>query len=276
MSDPTAAPAKSPAIHIFDGATRAADAAAKAAAAIIRSRLQSEGHARLLLATGNSQVEMMHRLVREPDIDWARVEAFHLDEYVGLPADHPASFRRWIKTRFSDRVRPRVTHFIAGDSPALEEDIGAYGCLLLAAPIDIAFVGIGENGHIAFNDPHVADFSDPLVIKRVTLDQACRTQQVGEGHFCDLASVPREAISVTCSGLFRARAWICCVPDGRKAAAVSRSLEGIITTACPGSLVQRHPTAAVFLDAASASQLSPAFIKSKCHVHPAQASLSRA
>lgn len=219
-----------------------------------------------MVGTGNSQLAMVEYLGAEKGIDWSRVEAFHLDEYVGLPASHPASFRLWIRTRFAEKVKPKVTHYLEGDARDLDAMVRDYERMLSAAPVDLAFVGIGENGHIAFNDPHVADFNDRVLVKRVTLDEACRNQQVGEGHFPSQSAVPAEAISVTCTGLLRARKWICCVPDRRKARAVVGALEGPIGTACPGSLVQRHPDAEVFLDAASAALLSADFIQSHCEV----------
>ncbi len=183
-----------------------------------------------MVATGNSQVQFIAELVSCPDIDWKRVEIFHMDEYVGLAPDHPASFRHWIKTHLADKVHPARVHYLAADAPDLEAEIWRYAELLLAAPIHLAFVGFGENGHISFNDPPIADFDDPRTVKRVALDKACRLQQVGEGHFPDLSSVPKEALTVTCPGLFRARAWICCVPDTRKAEAVRNALEGPIST----------------------------------------------
>ena len=220
-----------------------------------------------MVGTGNSQLQMIGFLTQERNIDWSRVDAFHLDEYVGLPANHRSSFRYWIRHHFVEQVRPRSINYIEGDAADLPMMIQAYGRQLLAAPIDIAFVGIGENGHIAFNDPHVADFKDPVAIKRVALDEACRRQQVGEGHFTDVDSVPKEAISVTCTGLFRADRWICCVPDLRKAKAIKGSLEGPLTPQCPGSLINQHPSAALFLDRESASLLSPEYLAAKCRVH---------
>lgn len=208
-----------------------------------------------MVATGNSQIAFMDALTRQ-SIDWNRVDVFHMDEYLGISDDHSASFRLWIKTRLEDKVHPRHMHYIQGDSPDPDAEILRYSALLEAAPIDVAFVGFGENGHVAFNDPPTADFNDPLTVKRVQLDEACRQQQAGEGHFKDLASVPREAITVTCPGLFRARAWVSCVPEGRKAKAVKCALEGPISTACPASLIRNHPDATLYLDADSAALLS--------------------
>ncbi len=179
-----------------------------------------------------------------------------MDEYVGISATHPSSFRYWIRTRLEERVHPRAAHYIEGDAPNTAHAISAYTSLLEEAPIDLAFVGFGENGHIAFNDPPVADFHDPKILKVVTLDEACRRQQAGEGHFDDTASVPEEALTITCPGLFRAAAWVCCVPEARKAEAVRAALEGPISETCPASLVRRHPNAYVFLDVDSASKLS--------------------
>jgi glucosamine-6-phosphate deaminase len=254
-------------VDIFENRTAASAAAAAAAAVAIRGALKAKSRARILVGTGNSQLEMIGFLTREPDIEWSRVEAFHLDEYVGISRDHPAGFRQWIRTRFADKVRPAITHYLEGDAADLDRMVEDYGRKLMAAPIDLAFVGIGENGHIAFNDPHVANFEDPVVVKRVTLDPVCRRQQVGEGHFPDINSMPQQALTVTCSGLFRAEKWICCVPDSRKAAAVKGSLEGPVTTACPGSLVHRHPWVALFLDMGSAALLSPEYVRTSCRVH---------
>lgn len=264
---PASAARRSLTVDIFPNGQLAAHAAANAAAGCLREILAQRGAARILVGTGNSQREMIRTLVRLPGIDWDKVVAFHLDEYVGLPADHPASFRRWIRQEFAEPARPQATHYIEGDAANLDDMMRDYSRRLLAGPIDLAFVGIGENGHIAFNDPHVADFNDVQVVKRVALDEACRRQQVGEGHFPNLETVPKEAVSVTCSGLFRAERWICCVPDRRKARAVQGSLEGPISPACPGSLARLHPSAALHLDADSASLLSTDTLKTHCRRH---------
>ena len=192
------------------------------------------------------------------DVDWKSVELFHMDEYAGMKADHPASFRHWIKQRLSDKIHPGKAHYLEADAADLEREIQRYSGLLADAPIDLAFVGFGENGHIAFNDPPVADFNDPALVKVVTLDEACRRQQAGEGHFANIDAVPKQAATVTCPGLFRARAWVCSVPERRKAEAVKNALEGPISEACPASLVRRHPNAYVYLDADSASLLTQA------------------
>jgi glucosamine-6-phosphate deaminase len=230
-------------------------AAATRAAEIITAAIRKTGRARVIVATGNSQLPLITALVKQP-VDWAAVEIFHMDEYAGMPSSHPASFRRWVKSRIEDVVHPSKANYLEGDAADLQAEMDRYVELLTAAPIDLAFVGIGENGHIAFNDPAVADFNDPLIVKRVILDEACRRQQAGEGHFPDPASVPREALTITCPGLFRAEAWVCSVPEARKAEAVRNSLEGPISEACPGSLLRRHPNTYLYLDSESASLLS--------------------
>ncbi len=242
-------------VHIFDSTSEMASAAARQGAKLITGAINQFGGARVLVATGNSQVQLVDALVNCSGVEWNRVELFHMDEYIGLPPEHPSSFRFWIKARLADKVQPIRVHYLKADALDIDAEIQRYSELLLAAPIHLAFVGFGENGHIAFNDPHVADFNDPVTVKRVVLDERCRRQQASEGHFPDLDSVPREALTVTCPGLFRALAWICCVSDARKAQAVREALEGPISTACPASLVRRHANATVFLDRESASLL---------------------
>jgi len=242
-------------VRIFRSPQELGAAAALDAAQIIRTAVEQQGRARIILDTGNSQLEMITALVDAPEVPWNRVEAFHMDEYVGMPASHPSSFRKWIKTRLEDRVHPGTVHYLEGDALDLNGEQGRYSGLLNAAPIDIAFVGFGENGHIAFNDPHVADFADKATVKRVLIDEISQRQQAGEGHFPNPESVPRDALTITCPGLFRAKAWLCCVPDLRKAVAVRDALEGPISAACPASIVRTHPNATVYLDMESASML---------------------
>lgn len=230
-------------------------AAAKAATILTPKDHVPDRRLRIVVGTGNSQEDLVKALAQTSSIDWSRVEVFHMDEYVGMSATHPASFRRWLRTRLADPVRPYKVHYLNGDVPNLEEECRRYGDLLRSEPIDVCFLGFGENGHIAFNDPHSADFNDPLVVKRVTLDEKCRLQQVGEGHFPNLETVPQEALTVTCPFLTSARCLICCVPERRKAEAVRDALEGPIDHSCPASLVRKHPQAFVFLDNESASLL---------------------
>jgi glucosamine-6-phosphate deaminase len=205
------------------------------------------------VATGASQFEFLDALTKRADVDWSRVEMFHLDEYLGIPAEHPASFRRYLLERF---IRPSGIeryHLLDGtkDPVAVCLEVGA---ALRSAPIDCAFVGIGENGHLAFNDPP-ADFhaSAPYIV--VQLDDACRRQQVGEGWFESIDEVPDRAISISIRQIMDAREIICVVPDARKAEAVKMSLEGPVTPDAPASILQEHPNTTVYLDEASASRL---------------------
>ncbi|HLH37646.1 MAG TPA: glucosamine-6-phosphate deaminase [Bryobacteraceae bacterium] len=232
-------------------------AAAQRAVEVISGAIRRKGQARIIVATGNSQIPSIHALV-ESAVDWSRVDVFHMDEYIGLSPDHPASFRRWIRERVAEKVHPRNVFYLAADAADLKAEVERYSKLLLAAPIDAAFLGFGENGHIAFNDPPFADFNDPATVKEVVLDAASRRQQVGEGHFPDLSSVPEKALTITCPGLFRAAHWICSVPERRKAEAVRNALTLEISEKCPATLVRRHPDARVFLDRESASLLKQA------------------
>lgn len=243
-------------VEVYASEADMGSAAAARAASIIQAALESRGRARVMVGTGNSQLSVIKSLTEEHSLDWSRITVFHMDEYVGIQPDHPASFRNWLKLKVTEKCRPAVVHYIAGDAPDVGMEIARYGRLLAEAPLDLAFVGFGENGHIAFNDPAFADFSDPAILKIVTLDDVCRRQQVGEGHFKNLAAVPEHAISVTCSELLRAKTWVSCVPESRKAQAVRNALEGPISTACPASIVRTHPHAHVFLDSASATLLA--------------------
>ena len=244
-------------VRIFASAADLGAAAAADTADIIRDAVAARGRARLILATGNSQLDMIGALVQLPDVPWASVEVFHMDEYAGMPATHLSSFRYWIRTRVEERVHPGMVQYLAGDAPDPEAEMERYSALLNAAPIDLAFVGFGENGHVAFNDPPVANFSDPLLAKVVDLDTACRRQQVNDGCFPALADVPRQAITITVPVFARAARLCCTVPGVRKAEAVRQALFGPIGPACPASMLRKHHNAAIFLDRGSASLLPP-------------------
>jgi len=237
--------------------TKAAGGAAAAgqAAGIMRAALAQKGRARIIIGTGNSQDEMIRALVVEPDLDWKRITVFHMDEYIGLPMTHPASFRGWLKRFVADVVHPGAVYYLNGEAPDLPAECRRYAELLDEAEIDICFIGFGENGHIAFNDPHVADFDAPRPIKAVEMDERCRMQQVGEGHFGTLADVPRRALSLSCPRLVSAENLICVVPEARKAEAVARAVTGPLSTECPATLVFTHPHCTVYLDRDSASRL---------------------
>jgi glucosamine-6-phosphate deaminase len=229
--------------------------AARTGAAYIRRALAERGEACIVLATGASQFEMLGHLVREPEIDWSRVTAFHLDEYVGMPMDHPASFRRYLKERFVDRLPQPIGafHYIDAETdPAAE--CRRLAEIIAPARVDVAFIGIGENGHLAFNDPP-ADFETDEPYLVVRLDEACRRQQMGEGWFSSLEEVPERAISMSVRRIMKSAAIVCTVPDERKAVAVARALEGPVTPEVPASILQRHPDCHLFLDAPAASRL---------------------
>jgi glucosamine-6-phosphate deaminase len=209
----------------------------------------------VIVATGNSQIAFIDALTTMSDVPWSNTVIFHMDEYVGMSADHPASFRKWIRERVVERVHPAAAHYLHGDAPDAEAECQRYTALLNEAPVDLAFVGIGENGHIAFNDPHVAKFDDPLTVRRVTLDDACRRQQAGEGHFPSFDDVPREALTLTCPALLRAAHLVCSVPDSRKAGAVAAAVNGPLTEQCPASILRTHDDARLYLDRESAALL---------------------
>jgi glucosamine-6-phosphate deaminase len=246
-------------VRVFSDKAALAREAAAHAARLIRGAIAERGTARILAATGGSQIGFLDALVRSPVVEWPKVDLFHLDEYIGLSADHPASFHRYLVDRLIRRTRIYSFHLLDGRAdPAAECE--RVGRLLAAAPVDVAFAGIGENGHIAFNDPP-ADFETDAPYLVVTLDEACRRQQVGEGWFPTLADVPERAISISVRQLLKTRAIISVVPDARKAEAVVRCLEGPVGPEAPASILRTHPDATVYLDAASSSLLSPGTIR---------------
>ena len=242
-------------IHTFRTKRETSEAAASEAAQILRDAIAARGKARMVVSTGNSQFDFIEALTAAKDVNWRRVEALHLDEYAGMPMSHPASFRLWLKMRVADRVPLLAMQYLNGDAPDTAAECRRYAALLEAEPVDVGLIGIGENGHIAFNDPPVADFQDPVSVKRVLLDEACRLQQVGEGHFPNLDAAPREALTVTCPAILRMKRLVCVVPERRKAEAVRCALRGPVTTACPASVLRNHPRASLYLDQESASLL---------------------
>lgn len=241
--------------QVFDSKAQLARSAAERAAGLIRGAVAERGRARIVVATGNSQLDFVEALTSMPDIPWPQVDIFHMDEYVGMNDSHPASFRKWIRERVVERVHPGSAEYLIGDAPDPAAECERYTALLQAGPIEVAFVGIGENGHIAFNDPPVADFNDPATVKVVELDEACRRQQVGEGHFVSMEEVPKHALTMTCPALMRANHLVCCVPDERKARAVAGAILGPLTQDCPASLLRTHPDARIYLDRPSAGLL---------------------
>lgn len=240
-------------IKIFSNSDELGRAAANAAAEILQDAISRRGQARIIAATGTSQFAFLRELTVLPQIAWKQVEMFHLDEYVGLPITHRASFRKYLLERLIKPSGMERYHLLDGeaDATAICQRIGAQ---LNAAPIDVAFVGIGENGHLAFNDPP-ADFSTEVPYLIVDLDEACRRQQVGEGWFSELTEVPRQAISMSIRQILKARKILCIVPDQRKAQAIKACLEGEICPATPASILRTHPDVTFYLDGASSSLL---------------------
>jgi glucosamine-6-phosphate deaminase len=221
---------------------------------VLRNAVAERGVAHAMFASGNSQLQFLEVLVADETVPWNSIIGFHMDEYVGIGAGHSASFARYMQERIVDRVAPRRFHLIDG----LAEPTGEcdrYAALLSAFPLDLCVLGIGENGHLAFNDPPVANFDDPLDVKVVELDVACRDQQVSEGHFPAFDLVPTDAITVTIPALLRARSVIVIVPEVRKAVPVAAAIDGPVTTACPASKLQDCDHATMYLEPASARRL---------------------
>lgn len=230
-------------------------AAAAQAADAIQQAIEEKGQANIILATGTSQFETIKSLTSS-GIDFSKVTMFHLDEYIDLPADHPASFRKYLKERFVDKVPAlKAVHFVEGDAENPQQECQRLGDIIAKNPIDVALIGIGENGHLAFNDPP-ADFEteQPYII--VELDEKCRAQQMGEGWFKTLEQVPRRAISMSIRQIIKSACLIVSVPEKRKAEAVKNALEGKVTNICPASILQTHKSCKIFLDSDAASQLS--------------------
>ena len=244
-------------LRVFNDKRSLGQAAAEQAATAIRRAITERGWARIIAATAASQLEFLDALTKSPGIEWEKVEAFHLDEYIGLPMTHPGSFRKMLMEQLVEKTGIRNYHLLEGDATDPSAAVREVGAQLASAPVDIAFLGIGENGHIAFNDPP-ADFNteDPYII--VELDEACRMQQVGEAWFSDISQVPKRAISMSARQILKAREILAVVPDKRKAQAVKACFEGEISPMAPASILRRHPNATVYLDWNSASLLGPA------------------
>lgn len=242
-------------LQVFEDRKHMAKHAAEFGAEQIRQALAAKRHVHIIVATGLSQMEMLHQLTDAPGLDWRRVSAFHLDEYIGLSFQHPASFRNYLWKHFASRLPVPLAHFeyIQADSDA-EKECKRLGAAIADVAIDVAFVGIGENGHLAFNDPP-ADFvsHEPYLV--VSLDKACRQQQVGEGWFASLDDTPQQAITMSIHQIMQSHCIVCTVPEERKAAAVARTLGESISPHVPASILRQHQNAYLFLDAAAAMQL---------------------
>ena len=241
-------------IRMFQDKTTLGRAAADQAASAIRRAIAERGSARIIAATAASQLEFLNALTQAPDLAWETVEAWHLDEYIGLPITHPGSFRKMLMEQLVSKTGIQKYHLLDGDAPDPQAVAREVGKQIASAPIDIAFLGIGENGHIAFNDPP-ADFNteEPYII--VNLDEACRQQQVGEAWYANISQVPTQALSMSAKQILKAREILAVVPDKRKAQAIKACFEGEISPTAPASILRRHPNATVYVDTNSASLL---------------------
>lgn len=244
-------------LKVFSDKASLGKAAADQGARAIRNAIATQGEARIIAATAASQLEFLDALTREQGIGWQKVEAFHLDEYIGLAATHPGSFRKMLVEQLIRKTGITRYHLLEGDASDPVEVTRRVGKALGSGPVDIAFLGIGENGHIAFNDPP-ADFltEEPYIV--VELDEACRRQQVGEAWFADISQVPRQAISMSARQILKAREILAVVPDRRKAQAIKTCFEGPVSSMAPASILRTHPNVTIYLDEDSASLLGPA------------------
>jgi glucosamine-6-phosphate deaminase len=255
MTTPKMFQADALSVRVYPTQTDLAADVAQLAQAHLQKVLAQKTSAAVILATGNSQIKFLEQLITLGGVDWSRITLFHMDEYLGIDANHTASFRRYMRERVEQRIKPKVFHYIEGDAALPLDECKRYAELLAARPIDLCCLGIGENGHLAFNDPPVASFDDPHKVKLVQLDRACRQQQVSEGHFPALEAVPRYAFTLTIPTLCSAARMLCIAPEKRKAQAVYDALRGPIATACPASILRRQAHATLFLDTESASLL---------------------
>ncbi len=242
-------------VRIYAGQRKLAADAARMAQEFLVQCLADRGSASAILATGNSQIQFLDELIKLGGVDWSKITLFHMDEYLGIDANHKASFRRYMRERVESRVQPKAFHYLQGDADQPLTECARYADLLQAQEIDLCCMGIGENGHLAFNDPHVAEFDDPWAVKLVSLDLKCRQQQVNEGHFPSVDDMPRFAYTLTISTLCAVRKIICIAPEKRKAQAVHNALRENVSTNCPASYLRTQPHAVLLLDQDSAALL---------------------
>ncbi len=242
-------------VMIFDTRTAMGNEAGAQAARCIRELLEKKKELNVIFAAAPSQNETLAALLAAEDIDWGRVNAYHMDEYVGLDPEHPAGFRNYLRRTVFDRIPLKSVNLINGNAPDAKEEAKRYGELLREHPADVCLLGVGENGHLAFNDPPVADFEDRNLAKVVELEERCRRQQVNDGCFELLEQVPAHAITVTIPGLTRAGHMFCSVPGTAKAEAVRDMLNGTVSCRCPASILTTHPGAVLYLDQGSAGYL---------------------
>ena len=230
-------------------------AAAEEAREVIRKAIEAQGHANIIIATGNSQLTFLEALSELDGIDWAKVNIFHMDEYVGIDPNHPASFHKFLHEHFIDIVKPRNFFPVPGEAENIEEACNEYEKLLRENPADLCVLGIGENGHLAFNDPPLARFDDPRWVKVVQLTEPCKSQQVGEGHFKSIDEVPKAAITLTIPALLAAKRVLAIVPEARKAEIVYQTLTGPINPLCPASILRQTRHTHLYLDANSGARV---------------------
>jgi len=242
-------------VRVYSSARAAGQAAAEFAAAALRELSAQRNAVGIIFATGVSQFETLHALTSIPDLPWKKVHGFHMDEYIGIDENHPASFRRYLRERLTSRVPMAAFHEIDGNAPDLEKVRSEYMEKLSAADPQICLLGIGENGHLAFNDPHEADFDDPEAMKVVRLDRACREQQLAEGWFPSIDQVPKQALTLTIPTLLKVPRLVASVPGRRKAASVGRTLRDLISADWPATILRTHPDVTIFLDEESAAEL---------------------
>ena len=241
-------------VRIFENPEKLGETAAFSVAEKLFQTIAEKGYANLVLATGASQFEFLNHLQKHK-IDWKKITVFHLDEYKGMADTHPASFRKYLKERILENVQPKQAYYLEGDAVDVDAAVLNYENLLKKHPIDVACIGIGENGHIAFNDPPVADFNDTGLVKVVELDEACRRQQLGEGWFPKFEDVPTHALTLTIPAIMSCKHISCVVPDERKAEAVKNTINAEISKSCPATILRSHPNTILYLDKYSASKL---------------------
>lgn len=235
-------------INVYNSEAEMAQDAAEIASKYLHSCLQQQETVTVLLATGNSQLKFLNALIELGNIDWSRITCFHLDEYLGIPSDHPASFRQYLREKVEQKVYPQVFHYIEGDTLQPLAECKRYSQLLQAQPIDLCLLGIGDNGHLAFNDPRVTNFTDPEGVKLVKLDEVNRQQQVSTGYFPQIENVPQYAFTVTIPMICAAKKIMCLAPGPRKAKIIKTMLEGDITPTCPASILRQQSQAILLLD----------------------------
>lgn len=243
-------------VEVYHSEAELAKSAALFAHAYLRETLAQKEGATILLATGKSQLKFLDELIALGGIDWQKITFFHLDEYLGIEAEHPASFRRYLRERVESRVKPKQFHYLEGDARQPLDECDRYANLLKAQPIDLCCLGLGENGHLAFNEPEVADFNDPRLVKLVKLDRVTQQQQVNQGLFPTVAAVPQYAFTLTLPLLGTAKKLLCLAPEKRKAMAVKKMLQGVVSVECPASFLRSQAQAILWLDVDSASLLT--------------------